>query len=87
MTQELIETLRILRDHASDEEDRAFLGAIIQADEAAQAEPTDEHLRAACGHVAPISQIDENGRCPGCVLIWMHEQFSIKRASAIRNGF
>ncbi len=90
MTTGLINEIRALRDKATDRDDWEFLGAILAADEASKAaeQLTDETRHCSvCGSTWPASLLSEDGRCPDCVLIWMHEHFTRRRAARLMEGW
>lgn len=90
MTPTLIEELRKLHTASTDAEDKQFLGAILGAHEAteAAADLADELQQCAnCGATWPASLLSEDGRCPDCVLVWMHEHFSRRRAARLMEGW
>lgn len=89
MTPLLIENLKQIHAQSNNEDDREFLGAILKCQEAdeAIAQQAEEMTSGSCGHLWPASMFDDQGRCPDCVLIWMHEYFSRKRGEAMINGW
>jgi len=80
MTPLLIQNLTQLHAASTDEGDRALLGAILAANEAAEAEPADEtQYCVICNDQWAPSLLDEMDRCPHCKLVIMHDYFHRSR--------
>lgn len=90
MTTALIEELRRLRDTSNDKSDWEFLCAILAADEvsrAAEREASEMQNCSVCGAAWSACLMADDGRCPDCTLLWMHDHFSRRRAEAMMSGW
>lgn len=90
MTTTLIENLRQIHAQSNDEGDREFLGVILKCDEAAKAaeELADELLECKeCGEKWPASLMDDESRCPDCLIDILNERRRRWREGGLIEGW